>query len=163
MAALEYEKIPETGCCPKFDPQTWEEKELTWTNKLFMKDHAMAFFHIPLNLGKVIPRMWEAVQDAGAEDDFILLSNDPTPWRTDQFMPVSKEVLGFDHVRMSGDFMTKVFEGPYREAKHWVQDMEKFVEGKNRKMADLYFYYTTCPKCAEVYGKNYVVAFARVE
>ena len=24
----------------------------------------------------------------------------------------------------------------------------------------VYFFYTTCPKCLEVYGKNYVVAVA---
>jgi len=26
-----------------------------------------------------------------------------------------------------------------------------------------FFYYTTCPKCAKHYGKNYVVAFAEVQ
>ncbi|MGE5758418.1 MAG: hydrolase [Sideroxydans sp.] len=30
-------------------------------------------------------------------------------------------------------------------------------------MRKLYFYYTTCPKCAKKYGKNYVVILAEVE
>lgn len=25
-----------------------------------------------------------------------------------------------------------------------------------------YFHYTSCPKCAKIYGHNYVVAFAKV-
>jgi hypothetical protein len=26
----------------------------------------------------------------------------------------------------------------------------------------VYFFYTTCPKCAEVYGKNYVVGVVEI-
>jgi len=26
----------------------------------------------------------------------------------------------------------------------------------------MYFFYTTCPKCAEFYGKNYTVILAKV-
>jgi hypothetical protein len=29
-------------------------------------------------------------------------------------------------------------------------------------MEKLYFFYTTCPKCAQVYGKNYVVLLAKI-
>jgi hypothetical protein len=29
-------------------------------------------------------------------------------------------------------------------------------------MQTLYCYYTTCPKCAKKYGKNYVVLLAKV-
>ncbi|MFA5770792.1 MAG: hydrolase [Patescibacteria group bacterium] len=33
----------------------------------------------------------------------------------------------------------------------------------NRKdNKNLYFSHTTCPKCAEVYGKNYVILFAQI-
>jgi hypothetical protein len=31
-----------------------------------------------------------------------------------------------------------------------------------RALETLYFFYTTCPKCAKHYGKNYVVAVAKV-
>ncbi|MGD9980573.1 MAG: hydrolase [Hyphomonadaceae bacterium] len=27
----------------------------------------------------------------------------------------------------------------------------------------IYLFYTTCPKCAKAYGKNYVVAVAQLE
>ncbi|MHC4509420.1 MAG: hydrolase [Planctomycetota bacterium] len=26
----------------------------------------------------------------------------------------------------------------------------------------MYFFYTTCPKCAKVYGKNYTVLLAKI-
>ncbi len=76
----------ETGCCPRFDPEPWDEKEVTFEDKLFVKDHVTSFFHIPLNFGKVMVRNLEM----------------------------------------------------------------------------MYFFYTTCPKCAKVYGKNYTVLLAKV-
>ena len=27
-----------TQCCPKFDPEPWNDKEITWKDKLFIKD-----------------------------------------------------------------------------------------------------------------------------
>ncbi len=41
--------------------------------------------------------------------------------------------------------------------------MKLFVQSKNKKLKKFYFYYTTCPKCAKKYGKNYVVLLAEIE
>jgi hypothetical protein len=40
--------------------------------------------------------------------------------------------------------------------------MKEYVASKKKAMAKLYFFYTTCPKCAQAYGKNYVVLLAKV-
>jgi hypothetical protein len=64
---------------------------------------------------------------------------------------------------ISGTFLTKVFEGPFRDAPRWIANMKRYVAAKNRTLERLYFGYTTCPKCAKAYGKNYVVMFAKVE
>lgn len=40
--------------------------------------------------------------------------------------------------------------------------MQGHVAAKGRTLEKLYFGYTTCPKCAKAYGKNYVVLFAKV-
>ena len=40
--------------------------------------------------------------------------------------------------------------------------MAGYVKAKRRELKKMYFFYTTCPKCAKVYGKNYVVLFAKV-
>jgi len=64
--------------------------------------------------------------------------------------------------KISGTFLTKVYEGPYRNAKNWCQDMAGYVKTKGRELKKMYFFYTTCPNCAKAYGKNYVVLFAKV-
>ena len=64
---------------------------------------------------------------------------------------------------MTGDFMTKVFEGPYKNAPKWEKEMETFVESKGKHVKKTYFFYTTCPKCAKVYGKNYMVAVTELQ
>jgi hypothetical protein len=64
---------------------------------------------------------------------------------------------------ISGTFLTKVFEGPYQNAGKWAQEMIKFVESRGQTFKKLYFSYTTCPKCAKAYGKNYVVLFAQIK
>ena len=45
----------------------------------------------------------------------------------------------------------------------WIKEMEQFVQGKGKESTMQYFYYTTCPKCAKKYGKNYVVLLAKVD
>ncbi len=65
-------------------------------------------------------------------------------------------------ITLSGDFVTKVFEGPYRDVKHWNDGMEELVAGIGRKPGRIYFFYTTCPKCAKHYGKNYVIGVAEI-
>lgn len=63
----------ETGCCPRFNPETWEEKEITWTDKLFVKDKVRSFLHIPLNFGQVMVRNMEKIQKAGATAKEIIV------------------------------------------------------------------------------------------
>jgi hypothetical protein len=31
--------VPATGCCPPFDPVPWQDKEVTWHDKPFLRDH----------------------------------------------------------------------------------------------------------------------------
>ena len=152
-------------CCPKFDPEPWDGKTLNWDNKLFIKDTVTCFMHVPLNMAKVIKCNWEKVEAAGADpepQDFMILSQDISPWKSEQFMAVTKEVEGLKNVKLSGAYLTKVFEGPYKEAKNWCEEMKKYVQDQDKELKKLYFYYTTCPKCAKKWGKNYVVAIAQI-
>lgn len=43
--------IKSTGCCEPFNSEPWQEKEINWNNKLFVKDRVISFLHIPLNFG----------------------------------------------------------------------------------------------------------------
>jgi len=154
----------ETGCCPRFDPAPWEGQEFTFREKLFVRATTINFMHIPLNIGAVITRTWSKIEQAhaAATDEFLMLSTDPSPWRGEHFFAVTKDVPNAEMVRLSGNYLTKVFEGPFRDAGKWVRETQRYVESQGKQMRKLYFFYTTCPKCAKHFGKNYVVAFAEV-
>jgi len=155
----------ETECCPRFYPEPWEEQEFIFDDKLFLKADTINFLHRPLNMSSVMKKTWKKIQDAEADSkkEFALLSYDPSPWKGEHYFTITREVPGEENVKMSGTFLTKVFEGPYREAGSWVEAMNDYVKSQNRETEKLYFYYTTCPKCAEHYGKNYVVGFSQVK
>jgi len=154
-----------TNCCPRFNPEGWDEQELHFKDKLFLKAKTKSIFHIPLNMSSVFPKTISDIESSGAqpEDEFIVLSYDPSAWSEEHYFSVTKDVPEHDMVHMSGDYLTKVFEGPYKNAPEWGKEMELFVKSKGRQVKKTYFFYTTCPKCAKYYGKNYVVAVAEIQ
>jgi len=153
----------ETGCCPRFNPEPWDEKEVTWQDKIFIKDNVRSFLHIPLNFGQVVVKNMEMIEEAGAlAPQPLMLSDEKSLWGTDVYIAVSKEVPRAEMARISGTFLTKVFEGPYKNAGKWAKEMEAFVKSKGKEIKKMYFFYATCPKCAEVYGKNYTVLLAKI-
>ncbi len=153
----------ETGCCPRFNPEPWDEKEITWQDKIFLKDRVKSFLHIPLNFGSIMVKNMEKIAHAEAlSPEPILLSDENSLWGADVYIAVSKEVPQAAMEKISGTFLTKVFEGPYKNAGKWAQQMKEYVKSKGRDLKKMYFFYTTCPKCAKHYGKNYVVMVAQV-
>jgi hypothetical protein len=155
----------ETGCCPRFDPTGWDEMEFRFEGRRFLRARTVNFLHIPLNMGAMMKRTWNTILQAGAaaEHEYLVLSTDPSPWRGEHLFAVTKDIPNCDMVRLSGRFLTKVFEGPYHLAGKWVQEMNGFVASRGKQMRKFYFFYTTCPKCAKQFGKNYVVAFAEID
>ncbi|PIN70467.1 hypothetical protein COV93_01335 [Candidatus Woesearchaeota archaeon CG11_big_fil_rev_8_21_14_0_20_43_8] len=153
----------ETGCCPRFNPAPWDDKEITWNNKLFVKDHVTSLFHIPLNFGRVISKMMKKIKAVDDIDkDTVVLSDENSMLGSDLYVSVKKEIPNAVNTTISGTFLTKVFEGPYKDMSRWIKEMKDFVASKDKVIKKLYFYYTTCPKCAKAYGKNHVVIFAKV-
>jgi hypothetical protein len=157
--------VPNTGCCPPFDPAPWQEKEVTWQDKPFVRDHVTCLFHVPLNMGRTVVRDMAQIHAAHAETDGqpLMLSDDRSPWGADIFIEVKRAVPGATMDKLSGSFLTKVFEGPFQRAGEWARQMQDYVARKGRTLEKIYFGYTTCPKCAKAYGKNYVVLFAKVQ
>ena len=153
----------ETGCCPRFNPEPWDEKEIKFDNKLFIKDHVKSFFHIPLNFGKVMIKNMELIEKADAlAPEPLMLSDEKSLWGSDIYIAVTKEVPGTEMVKISGTYLTKVFEGHYKNAPNWAGQMREYVASKAKEIKKMYFFYTTCPKCAEYYGKNYTVILAQI-
>jgi len=165
---MTHENTGTGNCCPKFDPEPWDEKTHNWKDKLFIKDSIRQFLHMPRpsSIQKSIGGMWQIAQDAKAAPeikDFLLLATDPSPWKSELYMAVTKEIPGAENVKFSGTFLSKVFDGPYNAVPKWIKEMEKFVSSKGKKTKKHFIYFTTCPKCAKLYGHNYAVAFTEVE
>jgi hypothetical protein len=150
-------------CCPRFNPEPWDGKTITWQGKRFMQDRVTSLFHIPLNYGAVMARMGDAIRVAGAGLEApVMLCDENSLWGADVYVEVGKDVPGAKMATISGTFMSKVFEGPFSEIGHWVAAMNEWLNSEGKHFSKLYFYYTTCPKCAKKYGKNYVVLLAQI-
>ena len=152
-----------TECCPRFNPDPWDEKQIEWKEKKFVKDRVMSLFHIPLNFGAVMTRNVELIEAADAKpEEMVVLSDENSLWGADVYISVTKDVPSVRMSTISGAFLSKVFEGPYREMRQWIDEMKQYVASEDKKLNKLYFFYTTCPKCAKKYGKNYVVLLAQI-
>ena len=157
------EEIKPTGCCEPFNPEPWQDKEVIWKDKVFVKDHVTSFLHIPLNFGKKIIRNMELIDKANVKAPHqLMLTDEKSLWGADIYIDVAGNVPGAQMATLSGTFLTKIFEGPYRNAGIWAREMTAYVKSKGKPLKKLYFSYTTCPKCAKAYGKNYVVLFAQI-
>jgi hypothetical protein len=152
-----------TGCCPEFKPELWEGKEIVWNDKIFIKDRVKSFLHIPLNFGGVMKRNMTIIAAAGASvPDNLCLSDENSLWGVDVYIAVDKIIPDAAAEKISGRFIAKVFEGPYSNTGKWIKEMMAYMKSKGKDIKKMYFWYTTCPKCAKVYGKNYVVIFAEI-
>lgn len=153
----------ETGCCKRFDPKPWDGKEIKMKDRLFLKDSLKCFFRMPIGFGSLMRRDMEMIAKASAlADEPLMLYDCRGLFGADVLIGVKKEVPGAKMAKVSGTFMAKVFEGPFKDTGKWVKEMQAYVKSKGKEMKKLYFFYTTCPKCAKVYGKSYVVLLAQV-
>jgi len=92
----------------------------------------------------------------------LMLTDEKSLWGVDIYNAVSKNVPHAEMVKISEAFLMKVFDGVYQNMGKWVGEIKGFVELKGKEIKKLYFSYTTCPKCAKFYGKNYVLIFAQI-
>ncbi|MCE8006546.1 hydrolase [Aestuariivita sp.] len=154
-----------TECCARFDPTGWDAQELHFENKRFLRAITHSAMHIPLDMGRVFSRVHSHIDASGGYDkaDIIVLSRDLSAWKAEHLFAVPRDVPDEDMTTLSGDFVSKVFEGPYRETKRWQEQMQDLVRARGKTPSDVYFFFTTCPKCAKAYGKNYVVGVARTQ
>ena len=167
MAAPQtYTAVNETGCCARPDVEAWDRKVVHFSHKPFIRQHTRSVFHVPLNMASVMTAIQRQATEAGATmppEDAMVLSRDLSPFRAEHLYAVTGAVTGADNVTLSGDFATRVFEGPFSEAPAWHEAIRTYAVELGRTPSDVYLFYTTCPQCAKHYGKNYVVALARLE
>ncbi len=149
-------------CCPPFDPEPWDDKMVEWHDKIFVKSSVRTLFYMPLNFGPVITKLIKAAGEAGCEFDNLCLSDHTSRWNMDILLAVDKDVPGLKNVRITGKFYCKVYEGDFRNTDSWCRDYAQRVKAMGRETGKMYMWYTTCPKCAKKYGKNYTVIVAEL-
>lgn len=160
-----YTAINETGCCSLPNVDAWQHAVIDFDNRHFIRLFTRSMLFVPLNMDKIMTELQETAEKAGATmppEEAMTLSRDLTPWRAEQLHAVTKEIPGADNLVLNGKFASIVFEGDYSKAKDWFDDMAEYALELGKKTEEIYFFYTTCPKCAEHYGKNYVVGLAKL-
>lgn len=150
-------------CCPKFNPEPWDGKIFEWKNKRFIKDKVFTIFYMPINFGSVIKKLMKKIEASKAEcSDWMGLSDHTSKWSMNIYLAVDKKVPDMENITLNGKFLSKVYEGPFRDTGKWCKNFEDYTKNKNIKIRKQYMWYTTCPKCAKKYGKNYVVIIGEV-
>jgi hypothetical protein len=153
----------DSTCCPRFDPAPWDDKMIEWKNKNFVKDRVFTLFNVPVNFGGKMKSLDEKARKAGAHiQDNLCLSDHTSKWNMDVYLAVDKEIPGVKNTSLSGKFYSKVYEGPFKETGKWCKNFEGIVTSKGYNIKRWFMWYTTCPKCAKKYGKNYVAIMAQV-
>lgn len=155
--------MTEETCCPPFDPALWDGTMHEWHDKLFIKDKVVTLFYMPLNFGGAMKRLDAAVRGANATmPDMMCLSEHTSKWNMNVYLAVDRAIPGADNVTLSGSFFSKVYEGPYKNIGMWYKEFDKTVTERGMDIGPMYMWYTTCPKCAKKYGRNYVVIVGKL-
>ncbi|HOZ54052.1 MAG TPA: hypothetical protein PKY25_01825 [Bacilli bacterium] len=153
-------------CCPMPNIKDWDNKIVDLNNKRFIRMYTKSFLYIPINMGKIMTALNKLVTDNHAEVDItkaMILTKNLSPWKAEQLHSVSKEINGADNVILNGKFYSKVIDGPYQDAKKLCEALITYSKENGYSSNDIYIFYTTCPKCAKKYGKNYIIGLIRLE
>lgn len=111
-----------TGCCPPFDPTPWRDATIEWKDHRFVKDHVHSFFHVPIDMGAKVVRNKTLIDAAHASPEHpLMLCDETSPWGSDIFIEVEKDVPGARMATLSGRFRTRVYDGSFSEAGRWAR------------------------------------------
>jgi hypothetical protein len=157
-------ELKEQECCPPFNPELWDDRIVEWNNKKFIRDRVRTFLFMPVNFGQKMRKLDNLVRRAGGTFvDNMGLSDHTSRWNMDVFLAVDKDIPGAENRSLSGRFFSKVYEGSYNDTGKWCTDFEEQASAKGLTIKKWYMWYTTCPKCAKKYGKNYVVIVGQTD
>jgi len=150
-------------CCPEFDPSSWEDQTFEWHEKRFISTKVKTFMYIPIGFGRAMTKMVKVIENDKARFvDSMCISSNSSKWSMNLYLAVDKYIPNANNICLSGSFYMKVYEGNYNNTGKWMEDFKKVLQEKRIVSRQTYMWYTTCPKCAKKYGKNYVVMIAKI-
>jgi len=153
--------MAEEICCPKFNPEPWEDKILEWKDKKFIKASVFTLFYMPINFGSAMTKLSKLAKWQPGEE-VLCLSDHVSPWKMDILCEVKNNIEGADNTSLSGKFFTKVYDGDFKNTGQWMEDYKSEAKKKGLNITKFYMWYTTCPNCAKKYGKNYTVVVGAI-
>lgn len=151
-------------CCPPFEPEAWQNRTHRWDRKKFLKDKVLCLMFMPIGFGHTMKRVMAKLDAAKAQcPDWLCLSDHTSRWNMDVYLAVDRDIPGAAVVELEGRFFSRVYEGPFSDTGKWCKDFGEQATTENLRIGKQYMWYTTCPKCAKKYGKNYVVILGKIE
>lgn len=155
----------QTVCCEQFNPDPWNKKKFEWKAKPFIKGRVFTFLYMPINFGGVITRLMKKIDSAGGEVPLgMSLSDHTSMWNMDLYVAVDKPIEGAENATLTGTYISKVYEGDFKNIGKWCIQFTEYVKNEGHKrIIQWLMWYTTCPACAKKWGKNYVVIIGKVE
>jgi len=148
-------------CCQSFDPKEWDKKNFKWKKKRFVKSKAFCFLGNPIGYKKAVVEILKKVRAVSANvPNLMCLSEDIKKWNMDILMAVDRDIPDSLMVELSGEFVSRVYEGELKKKKIWDSDFQEYVSSKKVKIDKIFRWFVTCGKCSRRFKKNYVVYIA---
>ena len=150
-------------CCPKLIKGDWDKKEVQWKEKPFYKTKYYSLFHIPINFGGVVRKAMEEITSRGLDEEPVMMfSKEDSMFSATLLISLRRDAKDLETVKLSGRYISMIFENGYRQTSKWVGEVRRYVEGQGKVAKELLFWYVTCPRCAKKYGKTQTVIFTKV-
>lgn len=162
-------QVEKQECCPKFRQEKWNEKTFHWDHKKFIKATVPTFFHIPLPpmIGNRITKMMKLAEDSKSlsenTEDILVLFTDPHAFMSEIYLSVTNEIPNAKNTTLSGNYISKVFDGAYNEIPKFIKQMDAYLQKRKEEAERYYVHYAYCPKCAKEAGHNFMVLFAQLK
>ncbi len=155
--------MTEEKCCPRLKKEDWDKKEVEWKEKPFYKTKYHSLFHIPINFGAVVGKAMEEITSRGLDEEpAMTFSKEESIFSSTLLIALKRDAKDLETERLSGKYISMIFENGYRQTPKWIREVEKYIEGQGKVAKDFLFWYVTCPRCARKYGKTQTVILAKV-
>jgi len=151
-------------CCPRLRPKDFDRRAFEWKDKPFYQTKYRSFFHIPLTYNSAVKNAIALLKGKKlAADPMLVLSGEETMFYSTLLVEMNKDDRRLPVRRLSGRYVSMIFQGKYSDTSKWIRTIVDYCNTEGRPAKELYFFYATCPKCAEYYGSAQVVIFAKVK
>jgi hypothetical protein len=158
---------PPTSCnCPDVNDQDWHLKDQDWSGKFFYFEYVRHLFNIPLGYDKQLQAMKRDLARKGYQlvtPDMVL--HQPGAFQGRILMEIKDpeqydaNVESFDNARI----LSRVYRGPRSSIGSAVQELKAFTQDRaHLEPIVVYYWQTTCKRCAKTKGYEKTILFARV-